>query len=492
MAFIMLATLYISRIILQILGVVDYGIYTLIAGFVSMFAFLTSTISSGASRFFAYEIGVGNKDRLHKYFNVSILSFSFLAVIILLLAETIGLWFVNNKLVIPAERLHAALILYHFAVFSFVVNMFSLPYKSMVIAHEKMDFYAYIGIAEVILNLILVYALNVFSVDKLGFYGFLLFLLNAIITFSFYLYCRIKYEESRYYFFWDKKMFNKFFSYSFWVIVGSISSIFRGQGLNIVLNIFFGPTINAARGIAFQVHSAINQFVNNFYTACRPQITKLYAAGKSKEFMQLIYSSSRICYMLTLLFTAPVFLETPSILEFWLETVPDYTVLFTRLVLVTILIETISYPFQAAISATGNVKWYQIITGTLTILTLPIGYLFLKLGYPPESVFYVTIAMAICAQISRLIFMRYLLRMSILSFFKNVVTRMILLTLFTIILPLCIHCTMAPSISRLLLVAMCSFMLVALGGYYIGISKNERDSIKSKLNNYVGKFFGKK
>lgn len=222
--------------------------------------------------------------------------------------------------------------------------MFSIPYKSMVIAYEKMDVYAYISIVEIGINLGIVYILDLTSIDKLELYGYLIFALNAAVTLSFYAYCRIKYPAARFSFFWDKAMFREFFNYSIWIVIGTLSGLLRGQGLNILLNIFFGPAVNAARGIAYQVHSAVNQFVNNFYTACRPQITKLYATGDLQPMMSLVFSSSRICYMLTLLFTLPLLLETPMVLKLWLGTVPDYTILFTRLVLVTIMIETISYP----------------------------------------------------------------------------------------------------------------------------------------------------
>mgnify|MGYP000868240915 CR=1 FL=1 len=487
MILIMLTTLYISREILKILGFEDFGIYNVIAGFVSMFSFLTATISGGTSRFFAYEIGQKNWDRLNKYFRLSIVAFTFLSLIILLLSETFGLWFVKNKLVIPEERFSAALVVYHFSILSFIANMFSIPYKSMVIAYEKMDIYAYIGIIEVVLNLAIVYSLNFISIDKLGLYACLLFLLNTAVTFSFYFYCKTKFKEARFSFFWDKIMFQEFFNYSLWIVIGSLSGLLRGQGLNILLNIFFGPTINAARGIAYQVHSAINQFVNNFYTACRPQITKLYATGDQFSMMTLVFSSSRICYMLTLLFALPIFIETPFILQLWLGEVPDYTVLFTRLVLITILIETISYPFQAAVSATGRIKWYQLITGGLTILTLPVAYAFLHYGYNPEIVFYVTIVFAFIAQLSRLVFMKQLLQMSIISYLKSVILPMALVTIIALMIPVFLYLVLDDIWSVSIIIICTSMISVLISGGLFGLTTEEKNIVRIKIKQIYDK-----
>lgn len=490
MGLIMLMTLYLSRVILNILGVEDYGIYNVIAGFVLMFSFLTSTISSGTSRFFAYEIGAGDEEKLSQYFKLSLLSFGILSVIILVLAETAGLWFIKNLLVIPPGRVSAAILVYHFSISGFIASMFSIPYKSLIIAYEKMDFYAYMGIIEVALNLLIVFVLTKLPVDKLELYAILLFALNALTTFCYYLYCRLNYSTSRYSFFWEKSMFKEFFSYSFWIIIGSLSGLLRGQGLNMLLNMFFGPTVNAARGIAYQVQSAINQFVNNFYMACRPQITKLYATGEKEKMMQLIFSSSRICYLLTLLFTLPIFLETPQILKIWLKTVPDHTVVFTRLVLIIIIIETISYPLQAAISATGKIKWYQLTTGGINILSLPLSYIYLKQGGSPEIVFYISIFIALAAQISRLLFMKQLLNISITTFISNVVARMAFVTILSAIIPSIIYGNMPSIPFRILCITSTSLLAIIVWSIMIGITRNERNFILIKIRKlYDNRFF---
>lgn len=484
MILVMLTTLYISRVILKILGIDDFGIYNVIAGFVSMFSFLTATVSGGTSRFFAYEIGKQNWDKLNKYFRISIVAFAILSLIIFILTETIGLWFVKNKLVIPEERLSAGINVYHFSILSFIVNMFSIPYKSMVIAYEKMDIYAYISIVEVGINLGIVYILDLTSVDKLALYACLIFILNLAVALSFYVYCRNKYEVVRFSFYWNKDMFREFFNYSVWVVIGTLSGLLRGQGLNILLNIFFGPAVNAARGIAYQIHSAVNQFVNNFYTACRPQITKLYAIEDTASMMSLVFGSSRVCYMLTLLFALPLFIETPIVLKLWLSTVPEYTVLFTRLILITILIETISYPFQAAVSATGRIKWYQLFTGGLTILTLPIAYLFLRKGYNPEVVFYVTICMAVVAQISRILFMKYLLNMSIHSYLMSVIMPVVIVSIASSVVPILLYVFLDKTLISAFFVIAASFITVTVFGFFFGLSSTERATIRLKIRDF--------
>lgn len=484
MILIMLTTLYISRVILRILGIEDFGIYNVIAGFVSMFSFLTATISGGTSRFFAYEIGQQNWDRLNKYFRLSIVSFAILSILVLLLTETIGLWFVKNKLVIPEYRISAALAVYHFSILSFIANMFSIPYKSIIIAYEKMDIYAYVSIVEVLLNLLIVYLLNFTSIDKLGLYGCLLFCLNLLVTLTFYAYCRFKYKTTRFSFYWNKSMFMEFFNYSLWIVFGSLAGLLRGQGLNILLNMFFGPTINAARGIAYQIHSAINQFVNNFYTACRPQITKLYAIGELDSMMSLVFSSSRICYMLTFLFTLPIFIEAPTILSLWLGNVPSYAILFTRLVLITILIETISYPFQAAISAKGQIKWYQIVTGGITVFTLPVSYLFLRNGYAPETVFYVSIILALIAQISRILFMKKLLQMSIVLYLKNVLIPMLFVSISASIIPIVLYLILDNTIYAGIFVVCVSLITILISGVVFGLTSEERGIIYLKMKQF--------
>ena len=489
MLLIMAITLYSSRITLNILGIEDFGIYNLIAGFVMIFSLITNTISAGTSRFFAFEIGVRNYEKLSRYFKISIMLFILVAVLVLLFAETAGIWFVENKLIIPPNRYGSVSIVYQFSVISFILGLFSVPYKSLIIAHEKMDFYAYVGIIEVLLNLGMLFLLKILSFDKLSLYGILTSVVTLLITLTYYIYCRIKFNESRFSYFWDKKIFIEFSSYSGWIIVGGLSSICSGQGLNVLLNIFFGPSVNAARGIAYQVQSAVNQFASNFYMACRPQITKLYASGQKDEMMKLVFSSSRMCYLLTMIFFIPLFIETSYILKLWLTIVPEYSIIFTRIVLCTIIIETISYPLQAAITATGKVKWYQSITGGITILTLPIAYMLLKNGFEPTSVFYTLFIIAILAQIARIYFMKTLLDMSLKRYFKEVVLRVCMVTVLSPVVPYVLHCLLNETLTNVAITIFFSLILTVFISLYFGVTKNERNWIVCQITRYANRFF---
>ncbi len=489
---ILLITLYSSRVLLRTLGAEDYGIYNVVAGFVAMFSFLSSSIAAGTSRFFAFEIGAGDKTRLKQFFSLSILSFWFFAIIIVLLSETFGLWFVKTQLVIPVERQHAAIIAYHFAILSFVVNLLSTSYKSMIIAHEKMNVYAYIGILEVALNLLLLLFLTTISYDKLELYAFLMLGVSIVVTTSYYLYCKIKYSETNYSFFWNKNMFKEFFGYSVWVTVGSFTGLCRSQGINMLLNVFFNPIVNAARGIAYQVLSAINQFVSNFYTASRPQITKLYAAGQYKDMLDLVFSSSRVCFLLTLLFSLPIYIEAPAILTMWLGEFPEYTVSFTRLVLIIVLLDTFGYPFQAAVSATGNIKWFQLVVGGTNFLVLPITYIFLKLGHAPESAFYVTIAMSCVAQVARMIFMKRLLNMSMIAFTKEVIFRALVVTALSPLVAVIIKLVSTQGLVQSLLTIILSALWIIFLSLYLGVSTSEREKVLAKAAQIKTKLFARK
>lgn len=269
-------------------------------------------------------------------------------------------------------------------------------------------------------------------------------------------------------------MFNEFFSFSFWILFGSFSSVARGQGLNIVLNMFFGPIVNAAYGVSYQVNNAINQFVNSFYTAVRPQITKRYAAGEITSMMKLVFVSSRMCYFLVLIFAIPLFLEAPLILKLWLINVPDYSVIFLRLVILVSLIDAGSYPFQAAVSSTGKVKWYQIITGGLMIVTLFVAYFALKLGLPPAAVFYISIVTTILAQISRIIFMRFLLGMSIKDYSKDVLAPIFMVTILACLFPVLCYVYIEPNLVRLIITSLVSVVSTVGLIFIFGINRDER------------------
>ncbi len=473
----MFVTLYTSRIILKILGVEDFGIFNVIGGIVSVLGLMQAVMASAVSRFFMFELGRKDYIKLNQYFKLSILIYAGIALIILILAETIGLWFLNNKLIIPENRMSAAQWVYQFSILSFITKMMSVPYNSIIIARERMNIYAYIGMAEVIFKLIIVYMLLFISFDKLKIFSVLNFGILFMISFSYFLYSRLKFEECKFSWFWDTSMFREMIGYSMWSLFGSLAAVAKSQGINILLGMFFNPVVNAARAIAYQVNGAINQFSNNFFTAVRPQITKQYAKGEQNGMMNLVFRSSRFSFYLVFILALPIMLETPYILTLWLKIPPIQSILFTRLVVLTSIIDSMSYPFMTAINATGNIKYYQIITGGLLILTLPIAYVFLRLGYPPESTMYVAMGISVSAQISRITFMKIKQNMSVWSYLNQVVFIVMCVLLLSSTVPYILHKTMPYGTMRFIIVVAISILSCLIFVYIIGITKAERKAI---------------
>lgn len=472
-----LVALYTSRIILKALGVEDFGIFCIVGGIVSVLGLFQSVMASAVSRFFMVELGRNNYVKLNEYFSLSIVLYTGIAIIVFILAETIGLWFLNNKLIIPENRNEAAQWVYQFAVLSFITNILTVPYNSIIIARERMNVFAFIGLAEVIMKLIIAILLFTIMYDKLKVYSLLYFVTIAAVFLINYLYCRLYFEESKFSWFWSKAMFNEMLGYSVWSLFGSISAVARNQGINILLGMFFNPSINAARAIAYQVNEGVNQFSNNFFTAVRPQITKKYASGDRADMTNLVFRSSRLNFYLIFIFALPILLETKYILNVWLDNPPIKTVIFVRIVVLTSVIDSLGYPLMTAISATGIIKKYQIVTGGLLILTLPISYLLLKIDFPPESTMFVALIISGLAQISRIFFLKSLHNISVANYFKNVLLFVIFVAFLSFVVPLIVHINMDYSIKRFLIVTLLGFLNCLIVIYTIGTTRNERKII---------------
>ena len=487
MLLIMLITLYTLRVVLNVLGEVDYGTYNVIAGVVAMFAFLSGTMATAAQRFFAVELGVENHTKLKQVFSINVLIFIVLAVTIFILAETLGLWYFKTKMVIPADRLEAAAWVYQFSIFTFMVSIVTTPYLAIITAREQMQVYAYISILEVIFKLAVVFILIYLPIDKLKLYAILLFAVQVLTSAAYILYATLKFPECRNKRFhplgyWNKQMFKEVFSFAGWSVIGALAMTVRSQGINQLLNLFFGVLVNAARGVAFQVYTALNLFVHNFFTAIRPQIIKAYSADhedKSGEMMKLVFQSSKFCYYLILVLSIPILIETESILSIWLTIVPEYTVIFTRLVIINAIIESLANPLIASIQATGRVKWYQIITGSIILLNLPISYGFLKWGFPPEATMVVVIIITLIAHSCRLYFMKMVLKMDLFHYVKQVMLPVAAVTALAFALPLLYYYSFSASFWRIVGVTIVTFISSAGIIYYVGLSKSERRSLKN-------------
>lgn len=371
---------YTSRVVLNALGVEDYGIYNVVGGVVAMFSFLTGMFTSATQRFLNYEMGLGNRKRLNEILSMSITLNTMIAVLIVLVSEIVGLWFINHKLVIPVDRLMAAHWVFQFSLLTMAVTIISTPYNAVIIANERMDVFAYISIIEVILKLGVAVIIASCGGDKLIVYGALLLFVALIIRGIYSVYCKRKFQECRYRFYWDKTLFREMGAFAGWNMYGNFAFVMITQGVNMLLNMFFGPVVNASRAIAVQVQTAIQGFSANFMMAVNPRITQDYAQGEKESMFRLVCVSAKLSFYLLLILIIPVLIETETLLKLWLKQVPEYSVVFVRLTLIQTLIGILTNPLQTAIQATGRMKKYQLLTGTLTLMNIPISYFLLCYG----------------------------------------------------------------------------------------------------------------
>ena len=401
MLFVMAISLYTVRAILEILGIVDYGIYNVVGGVVTMFAFMNKTLSTSSQRYFSIELARDDKDRLSKWFCLNITTFLAIGFVITFFLETVGLWFLNNQMTIPAERLTAANVVYQLSILSFLFQIVSIPYLALIIAHEKMNVFAYVGIIEALGRLAIVFILMMLTFDKLIIYGILILLLSVGVSMSYIIYCWRHYPESSYRWYWNTAEVKELLGFSGWHFMGTFSTTCRSQGINILLNIFFNPAINAARAIAFQVNSHIMQLSSNFFTAIKPQIYKSYAKGEFDELFKLIMRGTIISTFLVSIIIFPVLSSTSYILGLWLKEVPDYAVVFTQLALINGLIDATNGPPIAASLATGRIKKYMLTVSSVILANVPISYVALLLGCEPTMTMIISIILSCIAIIVR-------------------------------------------------------------------------------------------
>lgn len=489
MLFMMAISLYTSRVILNTLGVEDYGIYNVVGGVVAMFGFINGSMSSATQRYITFALGKGDLENLQKVFSTALQIHALISVLIIILGETIGLWFMFEKMQIPADRIDAAFWVLQCSIVSTVIMILSVPYNADIIAHEKMSAFAYISIVEAILKLVIVYLLLISPFDKLIFYSLLILAVQILIRFCYSSYCNKHFGESKYRRVWDKSLFKEMTSFAGWSMFGNLSAVLYGQGLNMLLNVFFGPVVNAARAIAIQVQNAIQQFVGNFQMALNPQITKTYAKGELDEMHKLMFRSARFSFYLLFLLSLPILFETGFVLKIWLKTVPENTVIFLRIIICISLIYTLSNPLIVANQATGKVKKYQAVCGSILLLILPISYICLKLNLPAYSVFIVHFVMEAIAQIARMIMLRPLIGIKLIDYFANVYSKVFIVIVLSVILPLLVYKSMNDTFLRFIIICFVCLLSVAAIVYIIGLSKKERAFIRSKIIAVYNKIF---
>lgn len=487
MLFLLGVSLYTSRVVLSTLGVVDYGVYNVVGSVIAMFGFINGAMVSATQRYITFGIGRGDIDSLTRVFSTALQIHALISLLTIILGETVGLWFLMNKLVIPADRLTAAIWVYQCSIFVSVVNIMSVPYNADIIAHEKMSAFAYISILEAALKLAVVFLLVVMPFDKLTSYAVLLLVIQLVIRFLYANYCKRNFEESHYKHIIDKTLFKEMCGFAGWNFFGNFASVLFGQGLNMMLNIFFGPVVNAARGIAVQVQSAVHQFVTNFQMALNPQITKTYANGDMENMHLLMFRSARFSFFVLYFLVLPIILETDWILSVWLKTVPENSAIFVRIMLCISLLMTLSNPCVIANQATGKVKTYQIVVGSLLISILPISYIVLKLGAPAYSVLIVHFCVETIAQIFRMALLRPLIDLPIIQYLRNIYLPILFVVVTSCILPIYVHSLMSEGLSRFVVVGCVCVLSVVSMVYFLGLSKHERKFFADKLLQAVRK-----
>ena len=481
MLFLMLISLYTSRVILNALGVEDFGIYNVVGGVVSMFSLISASLTASISRFITYELGTGLKENLNKVFSSSVTIQIGLSIILLILAETIGLWFVNYKLVIPEARMNAANWCYQLSVFSFIIGLISIPYNAVIIAHEKMSAFAYISILEAVGKLTVAWLLLVNPIDRLIFYAILIVLIAFAVRLMYTWYCKKHFDECAYRFVYDKSLFKKMFGFAGWNFFGAGSWILMTQGVNILMNLYFGVAINAARGIAVQVDSAVQKFVSSFTTAIEPQITKSYAVGLHDEMFSLMCRGAKFSFFLMLIMAAPILCETGQILTLWIKIYPDYTVSFVRLAIVVSMIHLLSSTMVTGILATGDIKKYQIIIGNLGMLVLPLSWVTFHYGFSPNMAYVVNIIIFVIQLLYRLKLLKEKINFNSLYFVKEVLIRVFVVSILSLFLPILICSEIDETISRLILVISTCIITTLLSILYVGLSQNERSFVFAQI-----------
>lgn len=480
--FIMMAIgLFTSRVTLQVLGVDNYGINNVVGGVIGMFSLVTGALVNSVSRFLTFELGKKDNSKLNEVFCTSINVMGLLSIVFFVLSETVGVWFLYNKLNIPADRISAANVVLQCSIASCIMGLMYIPYNALIIAYEKMSIWAYLSILDVVMKLLVVYALYISPFDKLKTFALLGLgwaILNQII---YRIYCHRTFSVARYHFIIDKQLMKRIFSFAGWNFFGQGAYVINNEGVNIVINLFFGVTVNAARGIAMSVNGYVTQFANNFMVALNPQITKSFAAGNYEETHKLIFRGAKFTYFLMLLLMLPICLETKTILHLWLGIVPEYAVVFVRWTLIITLVNSLSNTLITGLHASGNLKRYMTIVGIVEVSNFPLTYIAFKLGLEPVAAYWVFASVYLILMFLRLYLIKDLIYLNGREYIKAVYFRVFPVSLVAAVIPVAICCYFEDSILRFFIVSFISFCCSFLSIYYIGLEKHERNKIMTLI-----------
>lgn len=487
MFFIILIGFYTSRLILQNLGINDYGIYNVIGGTVTLFTFLNTAMSQATQRFLTYELGKGDSKRLKQIFSMCLNIHIIISIIIILLAEVIGLWLLYNKLSIPSDKMDTAFWVFQFSILASVINITQVPYNASINAHEKFNIYAGISIIDTLLKLTLVVSLQWFIQDRLFWYAFYILCINLTTASLYRVYCIRHFNECKFHLYWNAKDFKIMTSYTTWSLIGNFANTASDQGVNILLNIFFSPAINAARGVAIQIKTSIASFVYNFQGASIPQIIKLYANNNTTEMTNIVFKTSKISFFLFYFIMLPTWLEIPILLSIWLGQLPPHLIEFSRIILITILIQSLGGTLQTVIQATGNIKRYQLTVGLLNLTIFPISYITLKLGGSESSPFIIAAIISFIVVGINLYNVKKLVDFPINQYLCKVILTDFKVLLTSVILPVITYCLFKESFLRMLLVFCMSSICIATSIYWIGFNSTEKNWVKSLILNKIKK-----
>lgn len=488
LAFILIVSLYTTRVVLNALGVEDYGVYNVVAGFVSMFSFLNASMSTSTQRFYNYKKGAEGNAGMMEVFNTSITIQIVIMLGTLILLESFGLWYINYKMVIPADRLTAANWLFQFSVIHLLFVILQIPFAGAVIACEKMDYYALVGIVDVLLKLAIVLVLPYVEADKLIFYGSFMLLSGVVVFLMYAVFSRIKFEFIRLRFSYNKALFKEMLSFTGWTVLDSVAYILKGQGLNVLLNAFCGPVVNAARGVAYQISNALSGFQANVVTAFKPQLIQSYAEKNQQRVKALMYSSSKISYVLLGAFSIPIIVEINYILDLWLKgTVPEYTIPFTIIVLINMTVSSLNTPLSVTVQATGKIRNYQIIRNVITLCVVPIAWVAMRMGADPIAVFIISFIITLIVHPVSMILLHREFPYSYREYCMKVLWPCLIFTVLAPIIPLVLKYFMAEGAVRLIVVTLVSVVISTSISYFVVFDQSE----KRIVNTWVSNFFSK-
>lgn len=489
MALILCVGLFTSRVVLNTLGVEDFGIYNVVGSVVVLFSFLQAALTNATYRYFAFELGRGDPVQLKKTFAMAVNAHVILAVIVLVLCEIGGIWFLNHKLVIPEGRLEAANVAFHLSMLCFCLNVIKTPYNSAIIVHERMSFFAYTSIVEVLMKLGIVYMLVYFAMDKLILYAVLMFVVALILLMWYVVHCLRNFEECHYKFVWDGGLIKGMLKYSGWSVIVNAVDVSVNQSVLFFFNIFFGVVANAAMGVANQVNGHLTNFLNSFTQSYNPQIIKSYAAGEQNYFIKLIFSTSKISYFLLLMASMPIMLNIDFILDLWLKNPPNGSSTFVILVIAYALVDAYSAPLWTGVHATGNLKVHQILMSSIKILNIPLAYMLLKMGCPAWTALALKAGLNIVCSIIRPCYVKHLYGLPLSKYMAQVWGKVYLVTAVVLPLPIFLASRFEPSWTRIFITSSVFFVIFFPVVYGIGLNKEERVLVGEMILKKFGKFF---